>query len=117
METILQAEIIGSAIGHFFCSTVRPDNEPHPKGIQRKTPRKVIVDFGLRIENREESGSKGPGFGLPPEEALMLFPLLRQSAGVMEHCKISNSKHRISGFQVSGVSFQVLGAGIDRSET
>jgi hypothetical protein len=27
---------------------------------------------------------------------------LQQSAGVMEHFKISNPKHQISGFQVSG---------------
>jgi hypothetical protein len=26
----------------------------------------------------------------------MVFPLLGQSAGVMEHCKISNSKHQIA---------------------
>jgi hypothetical protein len=51
----------------------------------------------------KESGPEGPGFGLPPVGASMVFFLWRQSAGVVEHCKISNSKHQISGFQVSGV--------------
>jgi hypothetical protein len=27
----------------------------------------------------------------------------QKSAGAMKHCKISNSKHQISGFRVSGV--------------
>jgi hypothetical protein len=31
---------------------------------------------------------------------------MRQSAGVMGHCKLSNFKHQISGFQVSGVRCQ-----------
>jgi hypothetical protein len=41
-----------------------------------------------------------------PEGASMVFLLLRQSAGVMEHRKTSNSKHQIPGFQVSGVRCQ-----------
>ncbi len=32
----------------------------------------------------KESRPKGPGFGLPPEGASIVFPLLRQSAGVMD---------------------------------
>jgi hypothetical protein len=44
---------------------------------------------------------QGGGFnGLSP---------LRQSAGVMEHCKLSNFKHQISGFQVSGVNVEDSG--------
>jgi hypothetical protein len=35
-------------------------------------------------------------FGLPPEGASMVFPLLRLTAGVMEHGKISNPKHQIT---------------------
>ena len=57
----------------------------------------------------KESGPKEPGFGLPPEGASMLFPLLRESAGVMEHCKISNSKHQIpNNFQIPRFSDQNL---------
>jgi hypothetical protein len=44
----------------------------------------------------KKSEPEGPGFGLPPEGASMVFPFLRQSAEVMEHCKISNSKHQIT---------------------
>jgi hypothetical protein len=42
----------------------------------------------------KESGPKRPGFGLPPEGASTVFPLLRQSAGVIENSKsqISNNK-------------------------
>ena len=49
----------------------------------------------------KKSEPEGPGFGLPPEGASMVFPFLRQSAEVMEHCKISNSKHQITNkFQI-----------------
>ena len=40
--------------------------------------------FWKRKEASKESGPKGPGFRLPPEGASMVFPRLRQCAGVME---------------------------------
>jgi len=40
-----------------------------------------------------------------------------QSAEVMEHCKISNYKHQISGYQVSGVRCQVSGKKNKTTET
>jgi hypothetical protein len=62
------------------------------------------------VKGNKESGPKGPDFGLPPEGASIVFPLLRQSAGVMKHSKILN-KHQISGFsvQVSVFRFQCSG--------
>jgi hypothetical protein len=42
----------------------------------------------------KKSEPEGPGFGLPPEGASMVFPFLRQSAGVTKNSKsqISNNK-------------------------
>jgi hypothetical protein len=37
----------------------------------------------------------------------MVFPLLRQAAGVVERCKISNSKHQITNkFQIPILNYQ-----------
>ncbi len=60
------------------------------------------------FQTSKESGPKGPGLGLPPERTSILFPpcgslLEWWSNGVYE---ISNFKHQISGFQVSGVRCQ-----------
>jgi hypothetical protein len=53
-----------------------------------------IAEISYSSEVRlTEKGAKGISF-------------MQKSAGVMEHCKISNSKHQISGFQVSGVGCQ-----------
>jgi hypothetical protein len=53
-----------------------------------------IPDVSNSLEMRlTEKGEKG-------------FSFMQKSAGVMEHCKISNSKHQISWFQVSGVRCQ-----------
>jgi hypothetical protein len=45
-----------------------------------------------------QDGAKNPGpkdqaLGWPERGASMVFSILRQAAGVMEHCKISTSKH------------------------
>ena len=53
----------------------------------------------------EESGLRGPALSCPQRELQesLLCSGIKWSNGVVEHCKISNSKHQISGFQVSGV--------------
>jgi len=38
----------------------------------------------LMFRENKEPWPKGPGFGLPPKGTSMVFPYLRQSAGVME---------------------------------
>ena len=38
----------------------------------------------LMFRENKEPWPKGPGFGLPPKRTSMVFPYLRQSAGVME---------------------------------
>jgi hypothetical protein len=40
-----------------------------------------------QLTPNKEPGLKGPGFGPPPEGASKVFPLLRQSAGMMEAMK------------------------------
>jgi len=52
--------------------------------------------------SNNESARKKPGFALPLERASVVFPLLRQSAEVVEHCRMSNAKREASGCQVSG---------------
>jgi len=52
-----------------------------------------------------------------PQWGFQTLSPLRQSAGVVEHCKISNPKHQISGFQVSGVRCQVSGKKNKKTET
>jgi hypothetical protein len=54
-------------------------NFPH-KRLEREI-------HGEKMDTMKESGPKGPGFMLPSEGASMVFPLSRQSAGVMKHCK------------------------------
>jgi hypothetical protein len=50
-------------------------------------------DFHL-LTSTEESGPKGPGFGLSTEGVSMVFPLLRQPAG-----ETKNSKSQISNIK------------------
>jgi hypothetical protein len=61
----------------------------------------------LRLLVNKESGPEGPGFGLPPEGDSMVFPLLRQSTGVMEWW--STVKYQIPSTKLQGVRCRVSG--------
>ena len=57
---------------------------------------KVSKMTKILVRESKESGLKVPDLALAPEGASMVLPPLRQSAGVMEYLKISNSKHQIT---------------------
>jgi hypothetical protein len=56
----------------------------------------------------KESGPEDPALSYLQRRLVTpsLHAAICWSDGVVEHCKISNSKHQISGFQVSGVRCQ-----------
>jgi hypothetical protein len=71
----------------------------------------IVIYFSSQHKYRTRP--KGPGFGLPAEGTSMVFPLLRQFAGVMEWWSIAKYQipsTRFQGFRChSGTRCQVSG--------
>ncbi|UCF02805.1 MAG: hypothetical protein JSV14_03905 [Deltaproteobacteria bacterium] len=76
-----------------------PDDIKRVKVRPIKCPKCKLTEMA-KTEGKE-SGPKGPGFGLPPEGASMVFPRLRQCAGVMEWWSngIKGMEHRVGGWR------------------